>query len=155
MLGPLEAWHEGVPVPLGDQQQRFILVVLLLNANKPVSTPRLTEIVWGDNPARKDLVRSYIKRLRDAFERAEDVSIETTATGYLLRVGEDQLDTVRFDRLRAEAEDGRADDPRRAIEPAAGSGRPVARAVPRGHRHRPRGRGRGDRPGRELPRHGR
>lgn len=116
MLGPLEAWHDGAPVPLGDQQQRFILVVLLLNANKPVSTPRLTEIVWGDNPARKDLVRSYIKRLRDAFERAEDVSIETTATGYLLRVGRDQLDTVRFDRLRAEAEAIRADDPRRAVE---------------------------------------
>ena len=116
MLGPLEAWHDGVPVQLGDQQQRFILVVLLLNANKPVSTPRLTEIVWGDNPARKDLVRSYIKRLRDAFERAEDVSIETTATGYLLRVDLDQLDTVRFDRLRAQAETARADDPRRAIE---------------------------------------
>lgn len=116
MLGPLEAWHDGVPVQLGDQQQRFILVVLLLNANKPVSTPRLTEIVWGDNPARKDLVRSYIKRLRDAFERAEDVSIETTATGYLLRFDLDQLDTVRFERLRTEAEAARADDPRRAID---------------------------------------
>jgi DNA-binding SARP family transcriptional activator/tetratricopeptide (TPR) repeat protein len=116
MLGPLEAWHDGVPVQLGDQQQRFILVVLLLNANKPVSTPRLTEIVWGDNPARKDLVRSYIKRLRDAFERADDVSIETTATGYLLRFDLNQLDTVRFERLRTEAEATRASDPRRAID---------------------------------------
>ncbi|WP_431428735.1 tetratricopeptide repeat protein [Actinophytocola sp.] len=116
MLGPLEAWHEGAPVLLGDQQQRFILVVLLLHANKPVSTARLTEIVWGDNPARRDLVRSYIKRLRDAFRDADDVRIETTPTGYLLRVGEDQLDTARFDRLRARAEDVRRDDPRRAVE---------------------------------------
>jgi DNA-binding SARP family transcriptional activator/tetratricopeptide (TPR) repeat protein len=116
ILGPLEAWHNGTPVPLGDQQQRFILVVLLLHANKPVSPARLTEIVWGDNPARRDLVRSYIKRLRDAFADAGDVAIDTTPTGYLLRVGEDQLDTTRFSRLRVAAEVARASDPHRAIE---------------------------------------
>ena len=115
MLGPLEAWHDGAPVQLGDQQQRFILVVLLLRANKPVSTARLTEIVWGD-PARSTLVRSYIRRLRDVFRDADDVAIETTPTGYLLRVDEDRLDTVRFDRLRTEAEAVRASNPRRAIE---------------------------------------
>ncbi|MEV6644617.1 tetratricopeptide repeat protein [Amycolatopsis sp. NPDC051371] len=109
MLGPLEAWHDGAPVQLGDQQQRFVLVVLLLNANKPVSSARLAEIVWADREAKPTLVRSYVKRLRDI-----GVGIETTPTGYLLRLGEDQLDTVRFDRLRAEA--GRTDDPRRKIE---------------------------------------
>ncbi|QKV78022.1 tetratricopeptide repeat protein [Amycolatopsis sp. Hca4] len=112
MLGPLEAWHDGVPVPLGDQQQRFVLVVLLLHANKPVTPARLAEIVWADREAKPTLVRSYIKRLRDVVG---DATIETTPTGYLLRVGEDQLDTTRFDRLRAEAADVRADDPRRAI----------------------------------------
>ncbi|SED67708.1 DNA-binding transcriptional activator of the SARP family [Amycolatopsis tolypomycina] len=112
MLGPLEAWHDGAPVPLGDQQQRFVLVVLLLHANKPVTPARLAEIVWADREAKPTLVRSYIKRLRDVVG---DATIETTPTGYLLRIGDDQLDTVRFDRLRAEAADVRADDPRRAI----------------------------------------
>lgn len=111
MLGPLEAWHDGVPVQLGDQQQRFVLVVLLLNANKPVSSARLAEIVWADREAKPTLVRSYIKRLRDVVG---DATIETTPTGYLLRLGDDQLDTVRFDRLRAEA--ARTADPRRAVE---------------------------------------
>ncbi len=115
MLGPLEAWHDGVQVPLGDQQQRFVLVVLLLHANRPVSTFRLTEIVWGGNPARRDLVRGYINKLRNAFQDNDDVRIETTPTGYLLRIGADQLDTSRFDRLRAEAEELRGTDPRRAI----------------------------------------
>ncbi|MEV7095935.1 tetratricopeptide repeat protein [Amycolatopsis sp. NPDC051045] len=114
MLGPLEAWHDGVPVPLGDQQQRFVLVVLLLHANRPVTPARLAEIVWADREAKPTLVRSYIKRLRDVVQAAGDVGIETTPTGYLLRIGEDQLDTVRFDRLRAEA--ARTGDPRRAIE---------------------------------------
>jgi DNA-binding SARP family transcriptional activator/tetratricopeptide (TPR) repeat protein len=116
ILGPLEAWHEGVPVQLGDQQQRFVLVVLLLHANKPVSSARLTEIVWGENQARRDLVRGYIKRLRDAFAATDDVVIDTTPTGYLLRIDPDQLDATRFDRLRTEAEAARASDPQRAIE---------------------------------------
>lgn len=115
MLGPLEAWHDGVPVPLGDQQQRFVLVVLLLHANKPVAPARLAEIVWPPGEAKPTLVRSYIKRLRDVVQQAGDVSIETTPTGYLLRLGDDQLDTVRFDRLRAQAAEVRADDPRLAI----------------------------------------
>ncbi|WP_141997422.1 AfsR/SARP family transcriptional regulator [Amycolatopsis cihanbeyliensis] len=116
MLGPLEAWHEGSQIPLGDQQQRFVLVVLLLHANRPVSTVRLTEIVWGSNPARRDLVRGYINKLRNAFQDVGNVRIETMPTGYLLRVGAEQLDTARFDRLRAEAEVARTEDPHRAVE---------------------------------------
>jgi DNA-binding SARP family transcriptional activator len=102
MLGPLEASHEHTSISLGDQQQRFILVVLLLHANKPVSPERITEIVWPDQPERKTLVRSYIKRIRSAFE-GTDALIDTTPTGYVLRVDENRIDTVRFDRLREEA----------------------------------------------------
>jgi DNA-binding SARP family transcriptional activator/tetratricopeptide (TPR) repeat protein len=103
MLGPLEAWHDGALVPLGDQQQRFVLVVLLLHANKPVSPERLTETVWPANASRRSLVRTYIKRLREAFQDFDDVAIETMPTGYVLRIDEDRLDTLRFDRLREES----------------------------------------------------
>ncbi|MFI9006777.1 tetratricopeptide repeat protein [Actinosynnema sp. NPDC053489] len=116
MLGPLEAWHGSARLPLGDQQQRFVLVVLLLHANKPVSTDKLTDVVWGGNPERRGLVRGYINKLRIAFrQHAGEVRIETTPTGYVLHVDEERLDTVRFDRLRAEAEEARSEDPRRAI----------------------------------------
>lgn len=114
MLGPVEAWHDGAPVPLGDQQQRFVLVVLLLHANKPLSADRLTEIVWGDNPERRTLIRGYINKLRKAFSPADDVTIETTATGYLLRVSPEQLDLHRFDQWREQAR--REQEPRRQIE---------------------------------------
>lgn len=114
MLGPLEVWRDGASVPLGDAQQRFILVVLLLHVNKPVSTGRLTDIVWGGDSVRSPLVRGYINRLRNLFSDAADVDIVTTPTGYLLQVGEDQLDTHRFDRLRAEAM--RTTNQHRAIE---------------------------------------
>lgn len=116
MLGPLEAWHGETSVPLGDLQQRFILVVLLLNANKPVSAERITEVVWPDQPERRTLVRGYINKLRKAFEPT-GTSIETTATGYVLRVEEDDIDIVRFDRLRGEAAQAQQDnDQRKAID---------------------------------------
>jgi DNA-binding SARP family transcriptional activator/tetratricopeptide (TPR) repeat protein len=115
MLGPLESWHGNTSVSLGDQQQRFILVVLLLHANKPVSPERLTETVWPDNPDRRNLVRGYINKLRKAFEPT-DVEIETTPTGYVLRVDEDQIDTVRFHRLCQEAAQAVQDhDQRKAV----------------------------------------
>ncbi|WP_245849522.1 AfsR/SARP family transcriptional regulator [Lentzea kentuckyensis] len=112
----MESWHGNTCVSLGDQQQRFILVVLLLHANKPVSPERLTETVWPDNPDRRNLVRGYINKLRKAFEPT-DVEIETTPTGYVLRVDEDQIDTVRFHRLCQEAAQAVQDnDQRRAVE---------------------------------------
>lgn len=118
LLGPLEAWHDNINVSdtLGDQQQRFILVVLLLHANKPVSAERLTDVVWANNPDRRSLVRGYINKLRKAFRDADadDVSIDTTPTGYILRIPSDQIDIVRFDHLREESL--RCSDPRREIE---------------------------------------
>ncbi|GAA3013068.1 AfsR/SARP family transcriptional regulator [Actinokineospora diospyrosa] len=103
MFGPFEAWHEGRPVHLGDQQQRFFLVVLLLHANRPLSPERLTEIIWPSLPERVNLVRGYISKLRTAFRDADDVDIEKTPTGYALRVADDQVDTTRFYRLREAA----------------------------------------------------
>lgn len=105
LLGPFEAWHRDLPVELGDLQQRYALAVLVLHANKPVSADRLIDIVWGRSRPRTNLVTGYIARLRKAFREAgaEDVAIETTATGYVLRVDRQCLDTVRFTELCARA----------------------------------------------------
>lgn len=115
MLGPLEAWHDGNQVPLGEQQQRFVLVVLLLNVNKPVSNDKLTDIVWDGNIERRTLIRGYINRLRNAFREATgDPLIERTPTGYRLGVDEAWVDVKRFDRLRDQAR--AAGDPHRSVE---------------------------------------
>jgi len=109
MLGPFEAEQDGRPVDLGDLQQRYVLVVLLLHANRPVSAERLIEIVWGARAPSTNLVTGYIAKLRKAFKTvgATDVSIDTTPTGYVLRVGADQLDTDRFIRLCGRAQTAR------------------------------------------------
>jgi tetratricopeptide (TPR) repeat protein/DNA-binding SARP family transcriptional activator len=115
LLGPFEAWHDGAPVELGDLQQRYILVVLLLHLGRPVATERLIATVWGDNRPKTNLVPGYIAKIRKLLKDAPEVSLDTTPTGYVLRMPEDRLDTVRFTKLCEEAGRARRDgDPVRA-----------------------------------------
>lgn len=104
LFGPFEVWHAGAQVDPGDLQQRYVLVILLLNANHAVTREHLHEYVWrGQGPPKSDLVTSYIARLRKVFQNAPEVTIGKTPTGYLLRVDEDTIDVNRFTRLRDEA----------------------------------------------------
>jgi tetratricopeptide (TPR) repeat protein/DNA-binding SARP family transcriptional activator len=106
MLGPFEAWRDGAPVDLGDLQQRYILVVLLLHLGRPISAERLIATVWGEHRPKTNLVPGYIAKIRKLLKDAVAVSLETTPTGYVLQMPEERLDTVRLVRLHQEA--GRA-----------------------------------------------
>jgi DNA-binding SARP family transcriptional activator/tetratricopeptide (TPR) repeat protein len=113
MFGPFEVWHDGARVDPGDLQQRYVLVILLLNANRAVSRDHLHECVWHGQEPRSDLITSYIARLRKIFRGTPEVVIDKTPTGYLLSVDADRIDIVRFTRLCAAAR--QADDPADAI----------------------------------------
>lgn len=102
LFGPFEVWHDGAQVDPGDLQQRYVLVILLRNANRAVSREYLRHTVWlGQDQPRSDLITSYVARLRKVFRDAgaTDVLIDKTPTGYQLRVDENLLDTVRFTAL--------------------------------------------------------
>ncbi|MGH3762702.1 tetratricopeptide repeat protein [Actinophytocola sp.] len=106
LLGPFEVWQDGAQVDPGDLQQRYVLVILLLNANHAVSREYLQEYVWmGQGQPKSDLITSYVARLRKVFRDAgmTEVRIDKTPTGYVLRVDKEQIDTVRFERLCARA----------------------------------------------------
>ena len=109
MLGPFAVRHGERSVDLGDLQQRYVLTVLLLHANRPVSTERLTEIVWGANRPRTNLVAGYIAKLRKAFAAVggDSKKIMTTPTGYVLRVDDVEVDANRFIELCASADAAR------------------------------------------------
>jgi DNA-binding SARP family transcriptional activator/tetratricopeptide (TPR) repeat protein len=114
LFGPFEVWHNGVRIDPGDLQQRYVLAILLINANHAVSRDHLHEYVWrGQEQPRSDLVTSYIARLRKVFHDAPEVEIDKTPTGYLLSVDVDRIDIFRFTRLCATAR--RAADPAEAI----------------------------------------
>src|SRR5260370_7232603 len=50
ILGPLEVWEADRRLPLGGAKHRALLAILLLEANRVVSTDRLVELLWGDEP---------------------------------------------------------------------------------------------------------
>jgi len=102
LLGPFEAWHEGRQIDLGDRQQRFVLAVLLLDADKLVSASRLAGLVWPDREPKQTQIAQYVSRLRGAFDAAgaTDVALPKERTGYVIRLDdESQVDVLRFRRL--------------------------------------------------------
>jgi DNA-binding SARP family transcriptional activator len=102
LLGPLEAVVDGRPVPLAAAKQRALLAFLLLHRNQVVSTDRLIDELWADEPpagATKTL-QVYISQLRKALGTERLV---TRAPGYLLRIEPGELDLERFEQLAADA----------------------------------------------------
>jgi DNA-binding SARP family transcriptional activator len=100
ILGPLLVTRDAAPVTLGPRRNAVLLTLLLLHANEAVSSDQLAEELWSDElPAhpRKALQLSVL-RLRRAL--GAEV-LETRSAGYLIRVGEQELDAWRFERLAA------------------------------------------------------
>jgi predicted ATPase/DNA-binding SARP family transcriptional activator len=102
ILGPLEAIDEGRPVPLDRPLSRALLAYLLLHANEPVSSERLVDRLWGEQPPKTAVasLQNHVSRLRKSIGR-ERLRLEPA--GYVLRVDPEGFDLARFDRLVAEA----------------------------------------------------
>jgi DNA-binding SARP family transcriptional activator/tetratricopeptide (TPR) repeat protein len=106
LLGPMEladATGEGLQVP--GPRQRVLLAALLLSANVPVSCDALAEAVWEGSPppGAAATLRSHIKRLRQTLGPDVGARITARAPGYLIRVGQQELDVLRFEALCREA----------------------------------------------------
>ena len=124
ILGPLEALDRGERVALGGSKRRAVLALLLLHANETVSSERLIDELWGEGPpatAAKTL-QAHVSRLRKALAGGADGPIVTHGHGYELRVGPDDVDSHRFERLlgeaRAELAEGRPAGASRVLESA-------------------------------------
>ena len=52
ILGPLEVVDETGPVGLTGPKQRALLALLLIHAGETLSTDRIVDELWGDNPPR-------------------------------------------------------------------------------------------------------
>src|SRR5262245_29499218 len=103
ILGPLEVVDQGEAVKLGGSKQRSLLAFLLLHPNQAVSRDRLIDELWGEKPPETapTAIQVYVSQLRKALGR--DV-IVTQTPGYLVRVGDGELDLERFERSVAEAQ---------------------------------------------------
>src|SRR4029079_18092174 len=66
ILGPVEVWRDGEPVPLGSSKQRAALALLILEAGRVVSTDRLVDALWGERPPKTAAtsLQNFVSRLR-------------------------------------------------------------------------------------------
>ncbi len=98
ILGPLEASEDGRIVEVNGAKQRLLLAMLLLHANRVVSSDRLIDALWEEQPPDTGVkaLQVHVSQLRKLLGRHH---LETKAPGYLLRVEPDALDLERFQRL--------------------------------------------------------
>ena len=111
LLGPLEIEDVADEALLRRAKPRALLAMLLLNANRPVSTERLVMGLWGDEEPATALgaLQNYVSQLRKALGKEVVV---TKPPGYMAVVGPDGLDLEVFKRIVAAATE--ADLPGRA-----------------------------------------
>jgi DNA-binding SARP family transcriptional activator len=102
ILGPLGVLVDGRDVTPARPKQRALLALLVLRANEILSSDELIDALWGDRPpaTAQAALRGHVSSLRKIF--GQD-TIATRPPGYVLRVGPEQTDLERFQRLLDEA----------------------------------------------------
>lgn len=114
VLGPVTVVVAGqdVVVPAGRQQQ--VLAHLVVRRDEPVSTARLTEVLWGDaapsDPA--NALQYVVARLRRLLEpdrvRGDDSVIRRVGDGYRLSIAASATDVGRLEDAVSRARAGDA-----------------------------------------------
>jgi DNA-binding SARP family transcriptional activator/ABC-type oligopeptide transport system substrate-binding subunit/outer membrane protein assembly factor BamB len=119
VLGPLQVSQDGRVIPLGGAQQRAVLAILLLHANRVVSADAIAAGLWGERPpaSAANTVQGYISRLRKLLASGDGDLIERSPPGYVLRVEPKRVDTLHFGRLVRDAAQAHASG---KLERAAG-----------------------------------
>jgi DNA-binding SARP family transcriptional activator/class 3 adenylate cyclase len=117
ILGPLEVRRDGVPVAVGGQKQRALLAALLVRAREVVSTDRLIDDLWGEQPPRTAAtsLQNFVSQLRKALGSQ---ILVTRAPGYVMDVPAESIDAACFERALAQA---RKQEPAERLETLAGA----------------------------------
>jgi DNA-binding SARP family transcriptional activator/tetratricopeptide (TPR) repeat protein len=85
-------------VPVSAAKHRILLATLLMDANRIVSGDVLADIIWDGAPpsSARVTVRGYVKQLRQRLPPAVAARIVTRSPGYLIELGDDELDRLAF-----------------------------------------------------------
>jgi predicted ATPase/DNA-binding SARP family transcriptional activator len=98
VLGEVEVLVDGRAVDVGHARQRCVLVSLLVDVNRPVSTDQLIDRVWADEPPNKarNALAAYISRLRQLIAGNDGVRIGRGPGGYMLQAEAQTVDLYLF-----------------------------------------------------------
>ena len=105
ILGPLHVSDGAREAAITAGRDRVVLAVLLLHAGRIVAVEELIEAVWDDGPpvTARGQLQTCVSRLRRTLPAG---AILTDPAGYGIRVGADDLDSLAFARLVAQARTG-------------------------------------------------
>src|SRR3954449_10144580 len=120
LLGPLEVVTQDGSADIGAGKRRALLTYLLIHANEVVSAEQLIDELWGEQAPATAMksVHVYVSQLRKALHANGDLLV-TRGSGYVLTLHDGDLDTQRFARRLAEAQQALEDGDARAAAGAA------------------------------------
>src|SRR5829696_7338971 len=103
ILGPLEAVDGDRTLSLGGSRQKAVLSFLLLHGNQAVTRDVIVDELWGEAapPTAVKVLQNCISALRKELPGGSE-TLRTLGGAYELRLGPDELDRDRFERLLAE-----------------------------------------------------
>src|ERR1700750_557576 len=99
ILGPLQARVGGDPIALGGPRQRALLARLLLSRNRVVSSRRLLDDLWPDEPPASGLTALQVRISQLRRVLGEGARLLTRAPGYVLALEPGRLDAELFEAL--------------------------------------------------------
>lgn len=103
VLGPIELYDGEQTLPLGGPRQVTLLALLLVHANRALSSDELSDTMWQErtSTAADKRLQMAIARLRRVLDRdgggRRDSALQTVGGGYRLRVDMDELDAHVFE----------------------------------------------------------
>ncbi|HVX47096.1 MAG TPA: BTAD domain-containing putative transcriptional regulator, partial [Mycobacteriales bacterium] len=115
LLGPFVVRVGGREVSISGFKPRALLATLALDPGRTVSMDRLGDVLWGDAPASRAVVHTYVRRLRSAL--GPDI-ITTASGGYRLDLARERIDLHRFRELARCPEDLPATERRQRLAAA-------------------------------------
>ncbi|GAA3566811.1 hypothetical protein GCM10022419_054360 [Nonomuraea rosea] len=102
ILGPLRVVDGGASSFISARKVETLLATLLIRSDQVVSIEQLETELWGDKTPRRAIaaLHVYISQLRKflAREGSPDSAVVTRPPGYLLRMGDAELDFQIFER---------------------------------------------------------
>ncbi|MDJ0923452.1 MAG: BTAD domain-containing putative transcriptional regulator [Acidimicrobiia bacterium] len=117
ILGSLEIEaSDGSPLQVSGPKQRGLLALLVIHANEVLSTDRIIDALWGEEPPSGALnsLRFHISKLRSALGDEQE-RLATKGPGYVLLASPGEVDAQRFESAVAEAVALVPDNPEAAV----------------------------------------
>lgn len=117
ILGPIEALESGRTLDIGSRQQRALLAILVMNANRVVAKERILDDLWRhESHGKERTLWVYVSRLRAVLDPDRQAGgkssvLATRDHGYILNVDCADIDAHRFEELADRGRDILQEDP--------------------------------------------